>query len=202
MIIDDSNTIDLLPIRKAKELVDRIKTKYRELRLNKAKERELKKIKYVDKIVMPNSVTIEERNPIEQLELKDNIMNEIDSMVDKVAYLNIDDRSIILTELKELLNEYIERKTAIVGQDNKISQGENESLIKLRNDICKKLAKIEINLNNVKIKDTKKKTITDEGKLLANKIDKVNKLEPKNQDELNKMFPEEKEEESIKISAK
>ncbi len=202
MIIDDSNTMDLLPIRKAKELIDRIKTKYRELRLNKEKERELKKIKYVDKIVMPNSVTIEERNPIEQLELKDNIMNEIDSMVDKVAYLNIDDRSIILTELKELLNEYIERKTAIVGQDNKISQGENESLIKLRNDICKKLAKIEINLNNVKIKDTKKKTITDEGKLLANKIDKVNKLEPKNQDELNKMFPEEKEEESIKISAK
>jgi len=202
MFLDDSYGIDIFPIRKVKELIQRIKTKSKELRLNKSKERELKKIKYVDKIVMPNSVTIEERDSIEQLELKDNIMNEIDSMVNKVAYLNTDDRSLILSELKELLNEYIERKTTIIGQDNKINQEENESLIKLRNDICKKLAQIEIKLNKVKIKDTKKKAITKEATLLSNKIDKVSKLETKNQEELNKMFQEEKEEENIKISAK
>ena len=202
MIIDDSNGIDLLPINKIKELIKRIKTKSRELKINKIKERELKKIKYVDKIVMPNSITIEERDPIEQIELKDNIMNEIDSMVDKVAYLNTDDRTILLSELKELLNEYIERKTIIIGQDNKISQDENESLIKLRTDICKKLAKIEIIINTIKIKDTKKKAINKEGALLTDKIDKINKLDPKKQDELNKMFQEEKEEEKIKISAK
>ena len=202
MIIDDSNGIDLLPKKKKKKLIKRIKTKSRELKINKIKERELKKIKYVDKIVMPNSITIEERDPIEQIELKDNIMNEIDSMVDKVAYLNTDDRTILLSELKELLNEYIERKTIIIGQDNKISQDENESLIKLRTDICKKLAKIEIIINTVKIKDTKKKAINEEGALLTDKINKINKLDPKKQDELNKMFQEETEEEKIKISAK
>ena len=206
MFRGESYGLEIFPISKTKELVNRIRAKFSELKVNKTKERELKKVKYVDKIVMPNSVTIEEKDPVEPLELKDNIMNEIDSMVDRIAYLNTDDRSILLSDIKNLLNDYIERKTTIIGQDNKVSsQAERDNLIRLRNDMCKKLAKIEIRVNDVKAKDTKKKAVTEEGKLLTEKIEKVDKLEPQQQEELNEMLQdvqEEQKEEKAKVSAK
>ena len=66
---------------------------------------------------MPKSVTIEENDPIETLNITDNVMCEINDMIDRAAYVNNEDRTILLADLKELLNEYLERKTSIISQE-------------------------------------------------------------------------------------
>ncbi len=207
LFASDSTSLEMFPINSSKQLIRDIKKNINELKVNKTKEKELKRIKYVDKMVMPKSVTIEVSDPIEALDLKDHIMNEIDATIDKVAYINSEDRASLLDELKNLLNTYIERKTAIIGQDNRTSRAEADSLANLRNDICKELAKIDIKISSIKAKEAKTKALTSEAKLLTDKIDKVENLNPeelaKKQKEIDEMFAEEElEEEITKYSAK
>ena len=175
MYINDSPGMDMFPVTTCKNLIKDIKDHRKKLNINKTKEKELKKIKYVDKLVEPKSVVIEE-SPLEELDLSDHIMNEINNMVDRAAYINTEDRTVMLTELKELLNEYQERKTSIINGDTSINKTDN--LVALRNDVCKDLAKIELKLNDTKVKDSKKKVINDEAKQLSGKIDKVNNMDP------------------------
>ena len=194
MIITDSPTFNFTPINTIKQLAHDIKEKRNDIKVNKVKEKELRKIKYVDKLVMPKSVTIEERDPIEELDLKDNIMNEIDSMVDSLTYVESEEKAVLLGELKNTLNTYIERKTNIINNNDKLTERDN--LVSLRNDICKDLAKIEIRINQLKSKNTKTKAITQEAKLLTDKIDKVEKMKS---EELNDMFEEEEKNDSEEI---
>jgi len=200
MFTGNSDYFRFTPIDIIKRKIDEIKESRNTLKVNKIKENQLRRIKYVDKMVMPKSVTIEEREPIEELDLEDNIMNEIDNMVNKVSTLNSEDKSELLGELKNLLNVYVERKTNIVS-DNK--QVENDNLVKLRNDICRDLAKIELRANNIKNKDIKTKAITKESNLLSDKIDKVDKMKTEELEDMFDDFEEEtKEEENTYTSAK
>ena len=200
MFTGNSDYFRFTPIDIIKRKIDEIIESRNTLKVNKIKENQLRRIKYVDKMVMPKSVTIEEREPIEELDLEDNIMSEIDNMVNKVSTLNSEDKSELLGELKNLLNVYVERKTNIVS-DNK--QVENDNLVKLRNDICRDLAKIELRANNIKNKDIKTKAITKESNLLSDKIDKVDKMKTEELEDMFDDFEEEtKEEENTYTSAK
>ena len=163
-----------------KEWAEDISEKVKKVKMNHLKEKGLIKLYSVDKVVIPNSVTvITEPNKTEELDLDDNIMKELDVMVDKMASINSKDREILLREAKNLLITYIDRKTSIMSRDKSIIDYDADNLVALRNDMCGELAKLEIRLNDIKNKDLKRKKIIDEGKLLTDKIEKIENFESK-----------------------
>lgn len=157
-----------------KEWTKDVSEKVKKIRINRLKEKGLIKLYSVDKVVMPNSVTVvSESNEIEELDLDDHIMKELDVMIGKMSSINAKDREILLGEAKSLLNTYIDRKTDIISRDKNNKDYNGDNLISLRNDMCGELAKMEIKLNNIKNIDLKTKKIIDEGKLLTDKIENI-----------------------------
>ena len=122
-------------------------------------------------MVMPNSVTVEEKEPIEELELKDPMLDAIDTVVTKMNDLNQEDKVELLEEAKNTLEEYKTRTKNLINQDKTINDPEADNSIKIRLDTCKRLAKMEIKLTNAKVKEGKISTIEGETELLSNKID-------------------------------
>ncbi len=179
LIVNDYPTLEILPIQSVRTLLGEIREKRKTIKMNKMKAKELMQGDYVK----PNSITINE-NPIEELDLQDPVMDLINSMVDRLAYVTPQYREPLLIELKAILNTYIERKKDII--DHNVGFERKDDLVTLRNDICKQLAKVEIKMNEVKIKDEKTQTIDKEGELLSNKIDKVNDFDS----EINRMLNE------------
>lgn len=155
-------------IKKARDTISKAAS---ELKINKMKEKSLKQIPYVDKMVMPNSVTVEEKEPIEELELKDPMLDAIDTVVTKMNDLNQEDKVELLEEAKNTLEEYKTRTKNLINQDKTINDPEADNSIKIRLDTCKRLAKMEIKLTNAKVKEGKISTIEGETELLSNKID-------------------------------
>ena len=199
MFKNDSSQFELLPINTIKELAADFSKKRKEIKINKAKEKELLKIPYVDKMVMPDSVTIEE-NPIEQLELQDPVINEINALVDKAATVNSEDRTKLLAQAKGLLDQYTERRTGIMDRDKSIIDPDADTVSAVRNDVLRELAKMEIKVTDIKNKDVKKKALTDDRQLLSDKIDRLESIDSdKNTDnkesskDLNKMFADDTE---------
>ena len=179
MFVNDAPTLEILPIRSVKTLLGEIREKRKTIKLNKMKAKELMKGEYET----PNTITIKE-NPVEDLELQDPVMDLINSMVDRLAYVTPQYKEPLLIELKSILNTYIERKKDII--DQKVGFERKDDLVTLRNDICKELAKVEIKMNKVKVIDEKTQAIDKEGNLLNKKIDKVNEFNP----EINRMIDE------------
>ena len=155
-------------IKKARDTISKAAS---ELKINKMKEKSLKQIPYVDKMVMPNSVTVEEKEPIEELELKDPMLDAIDTVVTKMNDLNQEDKVELLEEAKSTLEEYKTRTKNLINQDKTINDPEADNSIKIRLDTCKRLAKMEIKLTNAKVKEGKISAIEGETELLSNKID-------------------------------
>ncbi|MBR4262524.1 MAG: hypothetical protein IKQ35_04090 [Bacilli bacterium] len=176
MFVSDTPTMDLLPINRIKQLAKEIKEKAGEIGVNKTKERELKKIKYVDQIVMPESVTIVENNSVEPLELKDSILKQIDMMINQVSTLNPKDRDAMITELKAMKQSYIDRSTNAINRDGVAMDLNADGLAKIRTDICTSLGKMQFRVDKIKLKDAKTKLLTKESELLDAKMDHIEKV--------------------------
>ena len=183
LIVNDSPTLEILPIQSVKTLLGEIREKRKSIKMNKTKAKELMKGDYVK----PNTITIKE-NPLEELNLQDPVMDLINSMVDRLAYVSPQLKEPLLVELKSILNNYIERKKDIIDHNEGFERKDN--LVSLRNDICKQLAKVELKMNDVKVKDEKTQAIDKEGNLLKDKIEKAKEFEPDNKDEINSMIAE------------
>lgn len=149
------------------ESIEDIQEQVKKIRLNKAKADGLKKINYVDKIAIPEECTMVENDEVNSLNLEDQVMNMIDNYVDVASLLNPKDRSDILSELKDILNEYVARGIDIANKD--INSG--DSIFNLRVDITKRLAQVEIKINDVRKRDVETRKLVDEGMALADKIE-------------------------------
>ena len=170
-----------------KEAIEEIKEKISEIKVNKVKENHLRQIDYVDKIVMPDGFTVEEE-PTKSLNLEDKIMNEINSIVDKVSLINPQDREIMLEKAKQLLNTYMERSKAIINQDQNTFGQDTDNMVNLRLDVCRELAKMEMKVNEIREKDRQHKVLNDEGKLLDNKISNISNKEQNTNNELEEIL--------------
>lgn len=154
-----------------KQARDNIKESTSKLKINNLKEKSLKQIPYVDKMVLPNSVTVEEKEPIEELELQDPMLDAIDTVVTKMNDLNAQDKAELLEEAKSTLKEYRDRTANLINQDKTTYDPEADSHIKIRTDIATRLGKMELKLAKAKIKEGRISAIEGETELLSNKID-------------------------------
>lgn len=173
MVKDDYEPYKLFS--NCREALEVIKEKIEDIKVNRAKEKYLRQTTDVDKVVLADSVTVEEQ-PAKPLELEDNIMSEINALVDKTAFINPEDREKMLTQAKELLNTYMVRSKNIINQDKSIMDPEADNMVNLRIDVCKQLAKMEMQLSAIREKDKKHDALNSEGKLLNDKIAEVSNL--------------------------
>ncbi len=153
---------------------EQLKEKIEDIKVNKVKEKYLKQMGG-DKVVMPESVTVEEQ-PVKPLELEDNIMSEINALVDKTAFINPEDREKMLTQAKELLNTYMERSKNIINQDKSIMDPDADNMVNLRIDVCRQLARMEMQLSAIRERDKKHDALNSEGKLLNDKIVEISNI--------------------------
>ena len=82
-------------------------------------------------------------------------------------------RDDLLSEVRTMLGEYIDRKNSITNK----SVGE-DSLVQLRIDTCKKLAHLEVRVQKIRDQEKKTKALSAEGKMLEDKIDNIETKEP------------------------
>lgn len=179
IITDDYSGYELI-FSYVKDSFEKLKEKIENIKLNKVKENELRKIDYVDRIVEAN-YTVEEE-PVKELNLKDHILDEINKMVDKITYVNPDDRVKLLAEAKALLNTYTERSAKINNRDKdviNIVDDHADNMVSLRIDMCEQLALMEMKVGEIREKDKKTESMNNEAKLLVDKINEVEVLSPK-----------------------
>ena len=161
-----------------KNRINKIKSKHYDNQIIKTKAEKLYEIENVDKMIMAKSYSIEEfDNTVEDMEkrqllnLKDNILSSIDEIVNRLEYINSEDRAILLEEAKQILEEYSTRYKNIVEQNNDTIDLEADNFVNLKIDMFSKITELENKLYEVRNKDVKIKNITDEEKLLTDKID-------------------------------
>ncbi len=114
--------------------------------------------------------TIEDEE-LKSLNLKNSIMSNIDDLVNRINLLNPEDKQVFLKEVQEILTEYTEGYVEIVNRDENVINITANNLDDLKSYILARIAILEMNVNEVRQKDVKIKTITDESKLLTDKIE-------------------------------
>lgn len=159
-------------ITSLKSWINDVKDRMGELKVNRQKSKQLLQIPYVDRLVVPDSVSVEEHD-IAPLNLKDNILSEMNSLVDRISLVDPEIRDDLLSEVRTMLGEYIDRKNSITNK----SVGE-DSLVQLRIDTCKKLAHLEVRVQKIRDQEKKTKALSAEGKMLEDKIDNIETKEP------------------------
>ena len=88
--------------------------------------------------ILPQPIK-EKKNPLE-----DNILQELSKLVDKLEYINLEQRKILLDKVKAISNEYIEKLKKINFDNSKVGLFlENDSYLKLISDILGKIAILE-----------------------------------------------------------
>lgn len=156
-----------------KDAFEELKNKIEDIKVNRTKQKYLNQLHNVDKIVEAESYTVEENETPKTLELKDKILEQIDGLVNKMAYINPKDRTNMLNNAQELLETYVTRSRNIINQDDSIVNMQADNIVDLRIDMCKKIAKMEIKLNEIRARDKKHETLSSEGKMLSNKIEAI-----------------------------
>ncbi len=172
---EDNDLSFLLP--RLKRWVNDIKEKVGDIRVNKAKQRSLQYLTDVDKVVMPNSVTVEEE-PIQPLELEDNILAEINNLVDRSTFVNPEIRDDLLLDIKGILNNYVERKSNIISGNNSTKELGADNMVNLRIDICRDIAKMQMKIDKIREVDKKQQALNNESKKLDDKIIDISKFKP------------------------
>lgn len=152
------------------DLIKETKEKIEEMKINKVKKRNIRDVDFVDRIVMPNSFTVEETGA-KELTLNDHILNEINSLVNKISVLNPEDREGLLAQSKELLNNYLERSNKIINNEESGLNYNNDSMVLLRIDVCRELARLEMEISKIRERDIKTRALNNEARLLVDKID-------------------------------
>lgn len=200
LFVNDTPTLELLPINHTKSLLKDIREKLGERKNNKLKQRELRRINGVDNLVMPNSVSIEEQMAVEPLELEDPVMKQFDDLINAAYRTNSDAKNAILDDIYASIGRYETRKRELGNHSN----NNGDSLTKLRTDTCGEIARFDLEIKGVQNADSKANATTRQADLLRDKIDKVKKFEFKDtSDELEEMFQDEAgTEEAAKTSAK
>jgi hypothetical protein len=151
---------------------EELKNKIEDIKVNRTKQKYLNQLHNVDKIVEADAVVVEDGDT-KPLELKDKILEQIDGLVNKMAYINPKDRTNMLNNAQELLETYVTRSRNILNQDENIINMQADNIVDLRIDMCKEIAKLEIELNEIRAKDKKHETLSSEGKMLSNKIEAI-----------------------------
>ena len=103
-------------------------------------------------------------------------MNSLDELVNKAGLLNADARKKVLIEAQGILNDYTERYTNIVNQDSNVIDLEADNYMKLKIDTLTRIAELESCAIEERQKDVAIKQVTDEKRLLSEKIDGLNEL--------------------------
>ena len=164
------------------EPIEEIRNKINGNRVIKRKAAMLNKIENVDKMVMADSYTVEdidkslEDKQLKSLNLKNSVMNSLDELVNKAGLLNADARKKVLIEAQGILNDYTERYTNIVNQDSNVIDLEADNYMKLKIDTLTRIAELESCAIEERQKDVAIKQVTDEKRLLSEKIDGLNEL--------------------------
>ena len=153
-----------------KDLIRETKQKMEEMKINKVKKRSIRDVDFVDRIVMPNSFTVEETGA-KELNLNDHILNEINTLINKISILNPEDRVELLAQSKELLNNYLERSNKIINNEESGINFNNDSMVQLRIDVCRELARLEMEISKIRERDIKTRALNNEARLLVDKID-------------------------------
>lgn len=154
-----------------------IKDKKEENELINVKASRLREIENVDRMVMAKSYSIEEFDKtledekLESLNLKNTIMKNLDDLVNRINLLNSGDKKELLVEVKSILDEYTERYNNIINQDKNVIDMEADNFVKLKIDTLTKIAELETKVMEIRYKDVGIKQVTDESRLLTEKID-------------------------------
>lgn len=164
------------------EPIEAIKNKIKENKVIKGKAKMLNQIENVDKMVIANSYSVEEfdktldNEKLKSLNLKNSIMNSLDGIVNRANLLNADARKKVLIEAQKILNDYTERYTNIINQDTNVIDLEADNYMKLKIQILTRIADLELEVVEERQKDVAIKKVTDESRLLSDKIDGLNEF--------------------------
>ena len=166
-----------------KSVKKEIQEKRKENKLIKAKIDKLNEIENVDKVVIAKSYSAEEFDKtvdgetMDSLNLKNSIMKNLDELVNRINLLNPEDKAVFFQEAQIILAEYTERYKKIINQDCNNVDIEADNYMKLKIDTLTKIADLETRVVEVRQKDLELKSITDESKLLTEKIEGFSQLD-------------------------
>ncbi len=166
-----------------KSVKKEIQEKRKENKLIKAKIDKLNEIENVDKVVIAKSYSAEEFDKtvdgetMDSLNLKNSIMKNLDELVNRINLLNPEDKAVFFQEAQIILAEYTERYKKIINQDCNNVDIEADNYMKLKIDTLTRIADLETRVVEVRQKDLELKSITDESKLLTEKIEGFSQLD-------------------------
>ena len=155
------------------------KEKKEENRLIQAKTKKLYELDdRLDKMVISNysledfDKTLNEEE-LQSLNLQNSVLNNIDGLVNRINLLNTNDKKIFLKEAIDMLTEYTERYTNIINQDSStINIDTNiDNFDLLKREMLGKIVDLESRVTEVRQKDVQIKEVTDESRLLTDKIE-------------------------------
>lgn len=146
----------------------------KDYKLNKHKIKELSKTKILDN----DSINIKQfdktlENPIKEdlNNFTSYIMKEFSMLLNRINYLNLDNKNELLYKVQLLMDEYINRyKEIIYANKNDKLTLDKDDLEKLKLDITKKISDIESQIIDVREKDVKFEQILKEKEILDAKI--------------------------------
>ena len=104
-------------------------------------------------------------------------MKNLDELVNRINLLNPEDKAVFFQEAQIILAEYTERYKKIINQDCNNVDIEADNYMKLKIDTLTKIADLETRVVEVRQKDLELKSITDESKLLTEKIEGFSQLD-------------------------
>ena len=173
----------MIVANKEKELgFTNIISSLKDYKLNKHKIKELSKTKILDN----NSINITQfdktlENPIKEdlNNFTNYIMKEFSKLLNRINYLNINNKTELLTKVQLLMDEYINKYKEIIynNRNNSLTLNNND-LEKLKVYITRKISDIESEMNNVRDKDIKFEQILKEKAILDARIqDSLNNKE-------------------------
>ena len=111
-------------------------------------------------------------------EFSNAIMKEFSRLLNRVKYINSNNKDQLIIKIQTLMEEYISRyKNIIYSNKNGELSLKKDDLITLKNDITKKISEIEGEMINIRTKDVKVEQILKEKALLDAQIREIYKKE-------------------------
>ncbi len=148
-----------------------------ENKLIKTKIKGLSQIENIDKIVPAKAYSTEEIDEqLESLNLKNASLKYLDDLVNRINVLNAKDKILFLNEAQNILSNYTEEYTSITNRNPDAINIELGDYMDLKMETYKKIAELELKVNEARQKDIKLNPVTDESRLLSDKIDGLTQL--------------------------
>ncbi len=172
-----SNVFGITVLDSALRKIKQNKEKKEENRLLQTKIKKLYELDdRLDKMVISN-YSLEEfdktlnEEELQSLNLQNSVLNNIDGLVNRINLLNANDKKIFLNEAIDMLTEYTERYTNILNQDSLTIDLEADNFELLKRQTLEKIVDLESRITEVRQKDVQIKQVTDESRLLTDKIE-------------------------------